>query len=102
MKVLCIYLNNDGGQMRLMYHRDIPDVATANIDDQGRAVMTDDYDQTATFWANEVSFLTQDTEMLDALEVEMMCRNHTNQMRAQQQVQNDPRNMIVRPGGLVS
>jgi hypothetical protein len=69
----------------------------------GVVILTDDYGQKVQFTADPaISYLVQDTEELDKLQVAMMIRNAKNQAAAQGQFQSDPRNLIMRPGGLVS
>jgi hypothetical protein len=99
MKVLMIAFPS-GVQWRLMFNGPIP---LADIDGVGRSVLTDDFGQKVTFTPSaDISILEQDTEELDKLEVEMMVRQAKNQAAAQSQFQADPRNMIMRPPGMMS
>ena len=97
MKILVIAFPS-GVQWQLAFDGEVPPVSV-----NGSVALTDDYGQTVQFTADPaISYLIQDTEELDKLQVAMMIRNAKNQAAAQGQFQSDPRNLIMRPGGLVS
>ena len=97
MKILVIAFPS-GVQWQLAFDGEVPPISSS-----GTVLLTDDYGQTVRFTADSaISYLIQDTEDLDKLQVAMMIRNAKNQAAAQGQFQSDPRNLIMRPGGLVS
>ena len=97
MKIFVIAFPS-GVQWQLAFDEKVPTFPISGV-----VVLTDDYGQTVHFTADPaISYLIQDTEELDKLQVAMMIRNAKNQAAAQGQFQSDPRNLIMRPGGLVS
>ncbi len=102
MKILVIAFPS-GVQWQLAFDEKMPTDPISTDPISGVVVLTDDYGQTVQFTADPaISYLIQDTEELDKLQVAMMIRNAKNQAAAQGQFQSDPRNLIMRPGGLVS
>jgi hypothetical protein len=98
MKILVIAFPS-GVQWQLAFDGEVPTIRS----DIDPVTLKDDYGQVVAFRnTQDIVYLIQDTEEVDRLQVAMMIRNQQNQMRAQAQLQSDPRNLIMRPGGLVS
>ena len=117
MKVLQLAFPS-GVQFRLMFDQEIPPIPIPILaSTQGifaapgdmhagadQVVLVDDYGQTISYSAYDTPVVfTQDTALVDRLEVALMVRQKTNEIAAMQQLQSNPANMIVHPGrGLVS
>ncbi len=107
MKVLQLAFPS-GVQFRLMFDQEIPSIPALppgdiHVEDH-MIKLIDDYGQTVNFSIYDTPVVfTQDTALVDRLEVALMVRQKTNEIAAMQQLQSNPANMIVHPGrGLVS
>ena len=88
-----------GMQWNLAFNDAVPDLSG---DVGAKKTLTDDYGQTVAFTLSpDIAYLVQDADDLTKFQVAMMVRQEGAKAQAVAQLQSNPLNRLVHPGGAI-